>query len=233
MLLAAYYFSRCSERVPGGRSKPPSALRAGTWKAAYDQFFDALGDGRTPVQFRNSLKNARDTYDILFDNGRIGWIDRDGRQPLLSTRFLHIYELWETRPDDELEACVLGFRRGSHGPEGHEPISWEVRSEGGKKLFISVRRERDRRLRRDALAIHGFDCMACGFNFGEFYGEIGREFIEVHHVVPLSQAGQRKTRPETDLIVLCANCHRITHRRDQICLTLEELKSHIASSAAK
>ena len=74
---------------------------------------------------------------------------------------------------------------------------------------------------------------ACGFNFGEFYGDIGREFIEVHHLVPLSSAGQRETNPETDLIVLCANCHRIVHRQGSVCLTLEELKSHIAIAAVR
>lgn len=231
MLLAGYYLARCSERVPGGRSKPPRALRAGTWMAAYNQFFDALGGGRTPPQFRNSLKNARDTYDTLFENGRIGWIDKHGRQPTLSTRFLRIHELWETRPDGDLEACVLGLRLGIHTPEVHE-MSGDARSEGGERLVVSVQRERDPKLRGDALAIHGLDCMACGFNFGEFYGEIGREFIEVHHVVPLSRAGERETDPKTDLIVLCANCHRVVHRRSSVCLTLDELKSHIATAAA-
>ena len=103
----------------------------------------------------------------------------------------------------------------------------EARTEGGKKVFVSARRERDRKLRADALSLHGFDCMACGFNFRKFYGEIGKDFIEVHHVVPLSEAGRTETNPETDLIVLCANCHRIIHRRNGICLSLDELKGRI------
>lgn len=103
----------------------------------------------------------------------------------------------------------------------------KARTEGGEKIFVSVRRERDPRLRAAALSLYGFDCMACGFNFGQLYGDIGEGFIEVHHVVPLSESGRTETNPETDLIVLCSNCHRIIHRRQGICLSLDELKRHI------
>ena len=72
--------------------------------------------------------------------------------------------------------------------------------------------------------LHGFDCMACGFNFGEFYGVAGKGLIEVHHVVPLSEAGPTETNPETDLIVLCANYHWVVHWRRGTCLSLDELK---------
>ena len=229
MMISAYFLSRCGEQVADGHSKPPRVLGVKSWKEAYDLFFDALGDGRTPAQFRNSMKNARDTFDTLFENGRIGWVDKDGKQPSLSKRFVQVHEDWKNRLT-ELEAYGLRFQTASLSGEGHEVRSPEARSEGGEELFVSVRRERDPRLREDAVAIHGFNCMACGFNFGEFYGEIGKKFIEVHHVVPLSEAGRTKTNPETDLIVLCANCHRIIHRRISICLTLKELKRHISNA---
>ncbi len=103
----------------------------------------------------------------------------------------------------------------------------EARTEGGEKVFVSRRRERDPKLRVEALLLHGFDCMACGFNFGEYYGEIGKDFIEVHHVVPLSESGRTETNPATDLIVLCSNCHRIIHRQHGTCLSLDELRRHI------
>ena len=109
----------------------------------------------------------------------------------------------------------------------HTRLITEARTEGGGKIFVSIRRERDPGLRAAALSLYGFDCMACGFNFGKSYGEIGKDFIEVHHVVPLSESGRTETNPETDLIVLCSNCHRIIHRRQGICLSLDELKRHI------
>lgn len=112
-------------------------------------------------------------------------------------------------------------------PESIDAASQKVRTEGGKRVFISVKRERNPLLRKDALAIHGYDCMACGFNFEEHYGEIGKNFIEVHHVVSLAKAGKTETNPETDLVVLCANCHRMVHRRREICLSMQEIREHI------
>lgn len=35
------------------------------------------------------------------------------------------------------------------------------------------------------LLIHGTVCQACEFDFEKTYGEIGRDYIEVHYVKPL------------------------------------------------
>ena len=210
-----------------GPAGPPVALPATTWKAAYDVFYDALGDGRTPSQFRNSMKNARDTFDILFNNGRIGWRDKDGQQPSLSNSFKYVHEQWTDRPDKDLETFVLDLLNNMPMPASTDAASQIVRTEGGEQVFISVRRERNSTLRNNALDIHGYDCMACGFNFEEYYGEIGKGFIEVHHVVPLANAGKTETNPETDLVVLCANCHRMVHRRKGVCLSIQEIRKYI------
>lgn len=74
--------------------------------------------------------------------------------------------------------------------------------------------------------------MGCGFGFEKAYGPLGKDFIEVHHVVPLSEAGRVNTDPLTDLIVLCANCHRMVHRNRSICLSLDELKQHLKDAAS-
>lgn len=41
--------------------------------------------------------------------------------------------------------------------------------------------------------------------------------------------GTRKTNPTEDLAVLCANCHRMVHRKRDTALTLDELRSKIRS----
>ena len=57
-------------------------------------------------------------------------------------------------------------------------------------------------------------CAVCGFSFWEQYGELGREYIEAHHIVPLSKLdGEQKTKI-SDLAPLCANCQRMIHRLD-------------------
>ena len=53
--------------------------------------------------------------------------------------------------------------------------------------------------------------MICGFDFASTYGVLGERFIEVHHIVPLAQAGASKTKL-TDLVLVCSNCHRMLHR---------------------
>ena len=92
--------------------------------------------------------------------------------------------------------------------------------------------ERDPRLRALAVAIHGTSCMVCGFNFGEFYGEWGRDYIEVHHVVPIAEIPESyETDPATDMVVLCSNCHRMIHRRRGSTLTPDELESNLTTHA--
>ena len=227
MIIASYYLARCGEHTSNGPAGPPVALGVVTWKEAYNVFYNAMGDGRTPSQFRNSMNNARDTFDILFDNGRIGWIDKDGQQPSLSNRFKDVHEEWRDRSDKELETFVLHLLNNVPMLVPTYPASQNVRTEGGERVLISVRRERDSTLRKNALAIHGYNCMACGFNYEECYGEIGKGFIEVHHVVPLASVGETETNPETDLVVLCANCHRMVHRRKGVCLSIQEIKKYI------
>ena len=96
--------------------------------------------------------------------------------------------------------------------------------EGRKLYFQSTRYERDAKLRQQALNIHGYSCFVCGFNFFETYGEIGRQFIHVHHINPLSQIGEQSVNPITDLVPVCPNCHCMIHRDKKHILTIEELK---------
>ncbi|MEW7277870.1 HNH endonuclease [Aquimarina sp. 2201CG1-2-11] len=105
----------------------------------------------------------------------------------------------------------------------------ETHTEGGKKVYISQKAERDVGIRNKAIAIHGTSCKACGFNYGLFYGEWGKDYIEVHHLIPLGgeASKERNTNPKTDLTVLCANCHRMVHRKRKKVLSLEELKNKI------
>ncbi|WP_294674213.1 HNH endonuclease [uncultured Fluviicola sp.] len=109
----------------------------------------------------------------------------------------------------------------------------ESRTEGGRKVYISSKPERDPALRKRAIKQHGTTCKACNFNFGEIYGDWGNGYIEVHHLTPLgdNETGERMTNSLNDLIVLCANCHRMVHRRKGITLSLEELKQKINRAA--
>lgn len=97
--------------------------------------------------------------------------------------------------------------------------------DGAVKYYYGKRYERNVENRKKAIEIHGLSCVVCGFNYEEIYGERGAEFIEVHHVNPLSTLNEETViNPETDLVPVCSNCHRMIHRRKDNVLTIEELK---------
>ncbi|MFV0635704.1 HNH endonuclease [Mitsuokella sp. WILCCON 0060] len=106
--------------------------------------------------------------------------------------------------------------------------------EGRKTYVYSTKYERSPKNRLAAIKIHGTKCMACGFDFEKVYGKQGKDFIEVHHVKPLHEVnGEMEINPETDLVCLCSNCHRMIHRDPHHTLSLEELKKIIAENRNK
>lgn len=62
--------------------------------------------------------------------------------------------------------------------------------------------------------LQGYNCQVCGISFEEIYGEIGRGYIEAHHLRSLASIKGKKVAydPKKDFAVLCANCHRMVHR---------------------
>lgn len=100
--------------------------------------------------------------------------------------------------------------------------------EGGGFLYYTTRYERSPYLRKQAIAFHGINCMACGFNFEEAYGELGKDFIEVHHTVGFPDPRQDLfVDPHQDLQCLCSSCHRMIHRKPGAILRVDELRKII------
>ncbi len=94
--------------------------------------------------------------------------------------------------------------------------------------------ERNPKYRKQAIAIHGTSCVACGFNFGEFYGEYAEGYIHIHHITPVSQLETPKSiDPEKDLVPLCANCHSVVHRKKATTLSIAEIIELIENTSNK
>ena len=88
--------------------------------------------------------------------------------------------------------------------------------EGEPRLVAHLRRERDRALvkrkKEEVLRAKGkLACEACEFEFGRMYPVFGDNFCEVHHAVPLGEASNGRVVKLADLVILCANCHRMIH----------------------
>jgi 5-methylcytosine-specific restriction protein A len=93
------------------------------------------------------------------------------------------------------------------------------------------RYERSPDARRICVAHHGENCAACGFSFEAAYGEAGRGFIQVHHIVPASQVGgEYQLDPVADLVPLCPNCHAVAHLGVGTPRTVAELRRIMAGA---
>lgn len=96
--------------------------------------------------------------------------------------------------------------------------------EGEKSARLTSHYERNPALRAEAVRVHGTSCKACGFNFEVEYGTQGRDYIEVHHLVPVSALSvPALVNARTDMTVLCSNCHRMIHRYPDKPLTVEQV----------
>lgn len=85
--------------------------------------------------------------------------------------------------------------------------------EGAEFEFKSKRYERSKINRAACIEIHGLNCHICGTNFESTYGELGKGFIHVHHITPVStMESSYVIKPGTDLIPVCPNCHSMLHR---------------------
>jgi len=73
-----------------------------------------------------------------------------------------------------------------------------------------IRRAKERGL---LLGNGQLQCECCDFNFIENYGVHGLGFIECHHRVFVAAGGRRVNTIE-DLALVCANCHRMLHRKN-------------------
>lgn len=103
--------------------------------------------------------------------------------------------------------------------------------EGASKTVSVNTYERNSEARKKCIEHHGYVCAVCSFDFEKVYGAIGKKYIHVHHVIPLSEIRKEYALdPVKDLVPVCPNCHAIIHRT-QPPLTVKQLKEHLESNA--
>ncbi len=101
-----------------------------------------------------------------------------------------------------------------------------TRQEGSVRKVLVNRYERDRSARNKCIEHHGVSCAVCSFDFKETYGSVGKDFIHVHHLVPISSVGEDyQVDPIADLIPVCPNCHAMLHKRRDRPYDIQELRN--------
>lgn len=107
IILVGYFLARCTDFSDERKPRPPAALRVDRWGDCYDLFFPRLADGRDNDNFHHTLRNTRDKFDPLFNNGRVGWLDAKKRQNVLSDRDEALHESWKDKSDQVLASYIL------------------------------------------------------------------------------------------------------------------------------
>ncbi len=80
--------------------------------------------------------------------------------------------------------------------------------------------------------MHGIKCKVCDFDFEKGYGELGKGYIQVNHIIPISQISREyKVNPKTDLIPICPNCHAMIHRNQDRVMEIKELRAIVKTQA--
>jgi predicted RNA-binding protein with PUA-like domain len=92
--------------------------------------------------------------------------------------------------------------------------------EGAVKYHTHKYRERDRGLVREAKRVFAQEhdgqlfCEICSFSFSDTYGELAQDYIEAHHKISVSEMEPDTEVSISDLMMVCANCHRVLHKGD-------------------
>ncbi len=132
-------------------------------------------------------------------------------------------------PDLKWGSPVIRYWNGPGGYSDQlfpdEAAPQETYEEGAVTSVRVNRYERSEAARAACLSYYGTRCQGCDLDFGERYGERGKNFIHVHHLLPLKQI--KKTyvvNPVEHLRPVCPNCHAMIHRREPM-LSIDELRA--------
>lgn len=166
-------------------------------------------------------------FDQLYDPTSQIKIDRSELEQIDS-------RVWDSQgsgkriPDEAASKLETLWRERTGGasiPYPEESEAGTAIKEGAVTQVLINSYERNPEARERCIAKWGSSCAVCGFHFEYFYGELGKGYIHVHHLTPLSAIRQEyELDPVKDLRPVCPNCHSMIHRRSPP-LSIEELEN--------
>ncbi len=165
-----------------------------------------------PVRFTKREDGTERKWDIFFD----GWTDN------VTKLFI-----WKIKKELVLALEEVGLTGEEQFPEEIPIEGQNFLPEGIKRIITVNTYERNSKARQKCIEYWKAICSVCHFNFEKKYGELGKGFIHVHHLIPISEIGQTyQVDPINDLRPVCPNCHSMLHRKNPP-LTIDELKERI------
>lgn len=102
-------------------------------------------------------------------------------------------------------------------------------TEGGLNLVTHLVRERNKKIidekKQQAINNNSLKCEVCDFSFSKIYNA---NFIECHHIIPISAPGRIKETSLADISLVCPNCHRMLHTKfDGQFLSIKQLQDRM------
>jgi len=112
-------------------------------------------------------------------------------------------------------------------PEDVERDAREYMLHADKFIYgVKARFENDPDIRMKVLKRKGMSCAICGFNYENYYGDVARGYIQIHHIIR-DEDHMEEYDIEKDFIPICENCHGILHRNKENNISVSELKQII------
>lgn len=160
------------------------------------------------IQFTERATREYKYWDVFFN----GWNDPP-------------FFIWQLKPELKAALEQTGLTGEEQYPE-EIPIDNQTNiTEGLKRTILVNTYERSSAAREQCIEHWSAVCSVCDFDFEKKYGDWGKGFIHVHHLIPIAEIGRTyQVDPVKDLRPVCPNCHAMLHKSNPP-LTIEALKN--------
>lgn len=173
-------------------------------------------DGRETNKVINEILATKPQPNDKLNSKYLDYCNKLGIQPSKTGSFGAPRKFWQLGIDKEFEN---NLDLTGEFPEG-KIVERTHKARERNNQVISIAKEKFKKQ-------HGrLFCQVCGFDFEKAYGSIGKDFIEGHHTIAVSEMTTDHKTKEEDIAMLCANCHRMVHKQ-RPWLTMKDLNKLI------
>lgn len=171
----------------------------------------------TKPKSKKELLSAVDEIDCSSTYGQL-WSDKQSRDQLRGLMIALLLSDLDQDANLMGEYLIALKEFNSDSPDRLEQFNeannqvFELENYARYRVHKSI--ERSSKISKNVKKLQGYSCLACDFNFAKVYGDLGLNYIEAHHVNPVSmnKGKVKKVNLNQDFLVLCANCHKMIHR---------------------
>jgi 5-methylcytosine-specific restriction protein A len=140
--------------------------------------------------------------------------------------------VWQLRPELVEALEKMGLTDDERFPDELPTDTAETLFEDIKRTITVNTYERNSKARELCVKHWKAICSVCDFDFEKTYGELGKGFIHVHHLIPVSQIGKTyEVDPVKDLRPVCPNCHAMLHKKSPP-YAIDEMKLNIQTQSS-